>query len=146
MLAAESYVINNPKVVQEMIQGESVIVNLETGVSYSLTHSAAAIWHLIDEKANTIQIVDHLLSRYEGSREEIEEGLNEFLADLKKESLVEQARANYAASLFDEGQEIWESPVQKLPFEAPKLERYSEMRDSEIFDAMHEIEGEGINE
>jgi len=144
MLAEESFVIKNPKVIHEMIDGESVIINLETGVYYSMSQSATAVWNLIHEKASTDQILSHLMQRYEADPGVIAEGLKQFLTELKNESLVGAIRAEgFKTESLEEESDEFESPVPKLPFKAPKLSKYSDMQDYLFVNPTHEIHNEG---
>ena len=52
--------INSPKVIHETIDGETVIVNLDSGNYYSLDDIGADIWDSIGKGVP----VDHIIDRY----------------------------------------------------------------------------------
>lgn len=49
MNSASQFRINAPTVISETIDGEAIIINLDTGAYYSLRETGAAVWQLIDK-------------------------------------------------------------------------------------------------
>ena len=52
--------INKPHVINEIIDGEVVILNLDTGNYYSMDKSGADIWELIEDNAGVGEIVEEI--------------------------------------------------------------------------------------
>jgi hypothetical protein len=44
---AARYALNQPRVVGEVIDGEVMVINLDTGVYYSVTGAGAAVWPML---------------------------------------------------------------------------------------------------
>lgn len=57
MQNSERFQINSPKVVQETIEGEVVIVNLEKGDYYSLLKTGAELWLGIEKGNSRAEII-----------------------------------------------------------------------------------------
>jgi hypothetical protein len=80
--------INRPKVIDETLDDEVVVINFDTGSYYSLSKAAADIWGLIGAGATAGEIGDALAKRYTGSRPDIEAGVDNLIAELEQENLI----------------------------------------------------------
>jgi hypothetical protein len=131
--------IKRPDVVHETIDGEAVVVNLENGVYYSLRNSAADVWNLIETGANLEEIVSALTQRYEGSLEEVKQTVGALLVALQQEGLVQ------VSSTKRPGSQVPAVVLAggKAKFEAPLLERYSDMQELLLLDPIHEVDEDG---
>jgi hypothetical protein len=112
-----------PEVAGEVIGGEAIVINLETGIYYSLDRAGASIWELLTSGYDAAETAEMLASAYgvpvERARDDTvglaEELVREGLLlvrtggnrDLKPVVLAEPARS----------------------YEAPRLERYTDMGD-----------------
>ena len=131
--------VNSPNVIHETIEGEVILIDLKTGTYYSLRDSGAAIWQAIEQGAGEDGITAELRSRYEASDDQISAGMQQLLAELEREGLIrredgEPAPAAGAAS--DNG-------AVRLPFQAPSLEKHTDMQDLILLDPVHEVGAEG---
>ncbi len=72
-----------------MPDGSGVLVDPQTGESYALNATAAAVWRLCDGAHSCDQIVDALLERYEAAPETIVEGVEALLAQLVELGVAE---------------------------------------------------------
>lgn len=131
--------IKKPDVVHETIDGETVIVNLENGVYYSLRSSGVDVWTLLEAGANLDELSKVLTERYEGSPEEIRRAITELLVALQQEGLVQVSSTKRSDDRVDP------SPPRnkKGKFEAPLLEKYSDMQELLLLDPIHEVDEEG---
>ncbi|MDQ0270917.1 lasso peptide biosynthesis PqqD family chaperone [Cytobacillus purgationiresistens] len=69
--------------------GEKVMLSIENGKYYNLGEIGGDIWELISEPIEIDQIVSKLMDHYEVTREECETEVTSFLAQLKKENLIQ---------------------------------------------------------
>lgn len=141
MHAQETFRINDPQVVAEVIGGEAIIVNLDSGAYFSLRGSARLIWESLLGGATPAATVDALLATHTGERATVETALHDFLAQLLDEGLlVRDARDPANRGM----QPAVERPsADTLPFEAPVLEKYTDMADLLLLDPIHEVEEQG---
>jgi hypothetical protein len=131
--------IKKPDVVHETIDGETVIVNLENGVYYSLRDSAVDVWNMIEGGANAEELLGMLLSRYEGSRDEIQGAVTDLLVELQEEGLV-----RVSATKSSSGSPATGAPSgSKTSFVRPRLEKYSDMQELLLLDPIHEVDEDG---
>jgi hypothetical protein len=136
--------VNAPKVIHEIIDGEAVIIDFDTGNYYSLDRVGTEIWSLIERSATVGDIRDNLCGRYAGRREEIERAVEEFVEELQRENLV--VRNATEGTL---GRASTETPPQGEPFggravfEPPVLYKYDDMQELLLLDPIHEVDETG---
>ena len=140
----ERFQINSPKVVQETIEGEVVIVNLEKGDYYSLLKTGADIWSAIEQGNSTTEIIAEMTERYEGDRETIETAVNSLITQLKAEEIIISASINESENPNPpEVKTATKNNLKKLPFEAPILSKYTDMEELLALDPIHEVDEMG---
>ncbi len=132
-----AFKINSPKVVQETIDGEVVIVHLEKGDYYSLMNSGADIWNGIETGMSQTEIVAKMEAIYEGDSAEIASSVNNLIEELKAEEIIIPVEKN--------GHQITEiTPVEtKLKFEPATLGKYTDMEELLALDPIHEVDEMG---
>jgi hypothetical protein len=131
------YAVNSGQVISEIVDGEAVMINLTTGNYYSLNESGSAIWSSIEAGAGADEIAERLVGRYEGSRSEIEGAANELLAELLREELIVVADGDGTAP------PPAELVSARAPFQAPVLEKHTDMQDLILLDPVHEVGEQG---
>ena len=75
---------------------EVVILDLSSGVYFGLQGVGSTMWHHIQEPRRVQEVVDHLMTEYEISREDCIAKTIGFLEDLASHGLI--AVNNYAAA------------------------------------------------
>ena len=133
--------INVPKIVHETIDGETVVLNLDNGNYYSLVGTGACIWGVIENGATVKDIIGKLRCSYECDGLEIEARVTEFISELLKESLTVPDETNKPGSIQGAlGQEETDLNGKKQRFDAPVLNKYSDMQDLLLLDPIHEVD------
>jgi Coenzyme PQQ synthesis protein D (PqqD) len=130
--------VNNPHVISETIQGEVIVIHLDTGTYYSLRDAGAEIWRSVENGVSTDTIVDSLGERYQAPREELADATVRLLSELEAEGLVApvDAETNGAAPLTA----VPDRPTgEREPFKAPAVEKYTDMQDLILLDPVHEV-------
>jgi hypothetical protein len=128
-------------VVHDIIDGEAVLVHLGSGSYYSIDRVGADVWSSLEKGASLGQIVDEVLRRYEGSREDITQGVATLLVELQKEELILPAAAEKpqeSPSTAASAQEI-----EKASFQPPRLQKYTDMEDLLLLDPIHDVDETG---
>jgi hypothetical protein len=134
----QSLKVNHPQVVCETIEGEVVIIHLETGCYYSLSKTGAAIWNAIERQVDSNTLIQKMTQVYSGTPEEISVAVFEFLDNLKLKSLI----VLDVVSTDNELSPVVQDLADKLPFEKPFLEKFSDMEDLLLLDPIHEVDVE----
>ena len=70
------------------LEGEAAILNLLTGVYYSLDHVGAAIWNLIEQPRTVSAVRDAMVARFEVTAERCEADLFVLFEKLQAEGLI----------------------------------------------------------
>lgn len=78
---AEGYIVSD-------MDGEKVMLSIQSGKYYNLGQVGGDIWDLIKEPVSIEQIVQSLQSIYEVSQTECEDQVLSFLEKLKEEGLI----------------------------------------------------------
>ena len=140
----ERFKINAPKVIHETIDGETVIVNLDSGNYYSLDAIGADIWDSVGKGVPADHIIEDISCRYTGEREEINRAVCQFFDELLKEGLISPLEPGDT-----ESGTLNKTPVESMPtdgqphFKAPTLQKYSDMQDLLLLDPIHEVDDTG---
>jgi len=88
MLPLDTIIIKNERVPWRIIEGEAVLVKVDSGEVIHLNEVAAEIWKVIDGKRQISEIVGHILSHFDVSREEAEKDTLDFLKSLLDKNLI----------------------------------------------------------
>jgi Coenzyme PQQ synthesis protein D (PqqD) len=142
MEANSRFTVNSPQVTHETIDGEAVILNLDTGSYYSVNNAAAVIWNLLDSGMSIGRIVETVSAKYTGEPKEIEAGVNALIEKLAEEGLIIANGELDGTAIEPTGAtEILNGET--LPFEFPKLHKYTDMEDLLLLDPIHDVDDIG---
>jgi hypothetical protein len=122
----------------ETIEGEVILIDLDTGTYYSLRESGADVWEAVGRGASETEIADALSRRYEGSAEEIRSTLRDLLGRLEEEGLIEEAEGGADGSFT-----LGEPEAGLGSFRAPVFEKHTDMQDLILLDPVHEVDPRG---
>jgi hypothetical protein len=130
-------VVNPRRVVHETIDGETILIHLETGAYYSLEGSGAEIWNLLVAGWTEDELCDEVARRYPGDAEAIS-AAREFTAEVLREELLEPATGDGDAPAGPAPQ-----AVPDVAFATPALKKYTDMEYFLLLDPIHEVEEAG---
>ena len=139
-MVARQFRAGGPNFVSEIIDGEAVIINLETGSYYSLAKAGAQIWEALNRGVTDRALLATLLERYEGDPAEIEQALVDLIGALESEGIL---RTSPVQSDNGVGPHIAPSNAEKVPFERPTLQKYTDMEAILMLDPIHEVDETG---
>jgi hypothetical protein len=135
------YRIKTPEVVYETIEGETVIVNLENGLYYSLRNQTGVdAWTLLEAGMDFPAMSASLAQHYAQDEQVVSSALRDFIILLQQEGLIEVDQRTH------------DSPVVSLAmplkthdgvFEPPSIERFSDMQDLLLLDPIHDVDEAG---
>ena len=134
--------VNLPSVVHEIIDGEAVIINMNTGCYYSIDEVGAVIWEFISKGAGVVRIVDIVATRYAGEKNLVADGVHDLLEQLLKEDLIvvdPDGQADEQAHMDVETNGSAEKPL----FKTPELHMYTDMQDLLLLDPIHDVDESG---
>jgi len=148
MKLAPLYEILSGHVVSEVIDGEAVIIHMDTGSYYHLNRSGSLVWEaLLDRPHHGDQLLRLVSQAYDIDPADSTLGaqVDELLQGLVKEGLLTAAATNNAHL----GTSISFSPGSPRTdvvglFEPPRLDIYTDMQDFLTVDPVHEVDEQGI--
>jgi hypothetical protein len=115
---------NAAAVAGEVIDGEAIIIDLSTGVYYSMGGVGGRIWGLIEAGHSLEEIVAAIVAGHDVDAERARVEAEQLVAHLARENLVLVAEHE---SPRREPREP--APQQKLAYETPTLNTYRDMGD-----------------
>jgi hypothetical protein len=133
MTAAPSFAVDDRKVVHETIDGETILIHLESGTYYSLQGAGSEMWALLASGTSLQRAATVLRDRHPEDADRAEEDLGRLAAELVGEGLLAQAAPEFGGA---------EPPDlgPPAPFEPPALQRYTDMQYFLLLDPVHEVD------
>jgi hypothetical protein len=131
-----AFEVNEPTVISETIDGETVIINLDSGTYYILKHSGATIWAGLKGSARLAHLAALVRSAYQVGDGNVEAEISVLLAQLSEEGLIRTTIGD--ASSFDR---LAVASAENLaPFLAPVLEKFTDMETMLLLDPVHDVD------
>jgi hypothetical protein len=131
--------VNAPTVAAETVNGEVLMIHLESGNYYSLRATGATIWEAIELGVPAPAIADAFRGSYDVA--DADAVVDGFLAELVGEDLL-----TTTDPIDPDGQAApaWAPPALDGEFVAPRLEKFTDMQHLILLDPVHEVdEGQG---
>lgn len=88
MIERSSTVQRNNEVFANEIDGEVVMMNIQTGKYYGLDDVGTRIWEMMKEEIQVQQIIRQLLKEYNVSEQECAQDVMQLLSDLEQNQLI----------------------------------------------------------
>ena len=143
-MSNQRFRVNTPTVTHETIDGEAVIINLDSGNYYSLVDVGSFIWDLVGKGASASEVQNLILQSYQGNATDINRGVQELLAQLQQENLIVPVDGAGAFDLTQLTQELPSNNNHEKPsFDAPLLHKYSDMQELLLLDPIHDVDDTG---
>ena len=129
--------VNAPEVVAETVADEAIVLNLGTGMYYSIKGDSVPLWHAISGGASAEEIAGAVCELTGENAEAASAAIIGFIASLEAEGLIVErngeAEERRAVDLAGAGAGLLE----------PGFETYSDMRDLILLDPVHEVDERG---
>lgn len=124
-------------IICDLFGDEVVLVNLDSGVYYSLRSSACEMWIRVQNHYTIIEIITDLVSIYDTNPEELTDPTALFIQELLEKKLIKSTD-------FKEKQELsFELKNPKSTFSPPILEVFSDMQEILLLDPVHDVDKSG---
>jgi hypothetical protein len=132
------YLINAPKVVDEVFEDEIIVINFDNGDYFSLRASAIDIWKGIKLLHSAGTIAKQISQKYDITEEEAYSTVVSLIDNFLNENLI-----NTHEKSEKENDIPSEITVEKLSFEAPIFEKFTDMNDLLLLDPVHDVDEKG---
>ncbi len=137
--ASARYALASTEIVSDVIDGETVLVDLASGSYFTANATGGAIWSLAVAGLSRDEIVARVGAAFEGSGDAVRSGCDAFLERLCAERLL----IPHAAAVPSTGAVAGggpPTPVAATPFLEPVLTKYTDMEDLLSLDPIHEVD------
>lgn len=141
MKLSEKLRVNTPNVVHETIDGEAILLDLNTGNYFSLDGVGAVVWDFIDKHGNWPKALEIMKSANAGQEESVAEVVTNFVEQLCTEKLL--------VPLDDQSSDDVTSEIEAQlaavasNFASLRVNKYSDMQDLLLLDPIHEVDEKG---
>ena len=122
------YKINEEALSHELIDGEVVIIQFDTGNYYSLSGSAALVWQRLVTPASVTDLSALFSETPDGAADE----LATFISELVQEGLLSSAASSVSTA-----------PASPVAYVKPVLNKYTDMQQLLLADPLHEVQEAG---
>jgi hypothetical protein len=138
-MAGDRVRVATPHVIHESIDGETIIINLDSGTYYSTKGSGAQIWEAIQGApgVRVSDLADAVAQSHVAASTDVPTAVQEFVTQLRDEGLVVSVEGDLPAA---ETPPISPADTQFL---APTLEKYTDMQDLVLLDPVHQVDETG---
>ena len=137
MEANSRYTLFDRNIINDVFGEEVVLVNLETGVYFSLRTSATQIWIRLQQNYSVDEIVADLELLYEVNHDELVSQIHAFIQQLIDRQLIRLSESTEKQSI------IMSQDQQKTSFASPVLEIFSDMQEILLLDPVHDVDKAG---
>jgi hypothetical protein len=122
MLSTTNFIAaNEQQVAAKVMDGEAILINLGTGIYYSLGATGGFIWSLIEKRPCVQDIVRCVMEHYDVSEAEATGDVLRLSADLCAEGLAVASVAGATDVVLPT------AAGQRLAYESPTIEKYTDM-------------------
>ena len=139
-MSNQRFRVNTPTVTHETIDGEAVIINLDSGNYYSLVEVGSFVWDLVGKGASASEVQSLVLQAYQGDATDIDRGVQELLVQLQQENLIVPVDG---AEALDPQLLSSNNSQEKPSFNPPLLHKYSDMQELLLLDPIHDVDDAG---
>lgn len=140
------YGINNPDIVFEYFDDETVIINLKNGNYYNINRSGTDILSFIEQKLTIDQIIAEIKKTYDSafSSQLIDSEVKKFIEQLLKEKIIRREETPLQEKNPDITKEAERSKnCERIPFSPPSLNKYTDMQELLLLDPIHDVDETG---
>ena len=132
--APRRYALNAPPNVGEIIEGEVMVINLDSGVYYSITGAGAAAWPMLLGGATAREIGNALARHYGIDAVTAERDVDAFVERLVGEEILRPLADGAAAAGVAVPEDVATAPYSGFGFE-----RFEDMQALLVIDPVHEV-------
>lgn len=126
MESVERFELNSAEIVAEVIGGEAVVINLASGIYYSLDGAGGLAWAMLAAGHSRAAVAEAIASRYGIPAEQAATELGALIADIEGENLMQPATNNSDGAAPAEVSEDALPPADS-DYAAPRLQRFEDM-------------------
>jgi hypothetical protein len=137
MEGTSRFCIFDENIISDLFGEEVVLVNLESGMYFSLRTTATQAWIRLQNNYSIDEIIEELGNLYEVTNEELSKQTNDFIQGLIDKKLIKLSDATEKKPVAINDNQ------QKVAFMPIVLEVFSDMQEILILDPVHDVDKSG---
>lgn len=138
MVNEKLYKINDLRAISETLDGETIVINLETGNYYSMNETGTIVWNFLQTPRSPKQIAGYFIPEYGISADAAEKAVSEFILSLMADGLVIETDTVISAPIEASG-----NPNLKKEYAVPAIQKYDDMQEMLLADPIHDVDAAG---
>jgi hypothetical protein len=147
MAGLQRFTINPDRIAHETIDGETIVIDLETGAYYSLQGTAAEIWRMLGHGWSSDQVVSDFARRFDQPVADLTGPVQQFVRALVSEELIEQELIERLVDDSSPNPPIVAARSNGVhpgeDFVGPELQKFTDMQYFLALDPIHEVDASG---
>ena len=126
---------NDGDIIYENFGNEVVLINLKTGIYYSLTDSGMVIWQNIEKGICPEEMIRGFVKKDNLGSVTVEKEIKHFISELEKEKLI------VPADKTDEREKNITSrnSLDDQPYSTPLLQKFTDQQELLLLDPIHDV-------
>src|SRR5262245_13871423 len=139
-----AYRVNEPQVIHQTVDEETVVVDLGTGSYFSLRGSAQVIWSALADGLDVPQVVEVVGHRFDTGTADVAGPVEAFVSQLRDDGLIVPADGATSSASTETDTDGLAADAQDAPppFVPPVIERFDDLQDLILLDPVHEVSEE----
>jgi hypothetical protein len=125
MAEADRFQLNSGEIVAEVIAGEGVIINLSSGIYYSLDGAGGFAWAMLVTGHSRGEVAEAIAGHYGIDAGRAETELDALLTELTSENLIQPAAVENGAAPAEVADDALPPPG--AGYAPPRLQRFEDM-------------------
>jgi hypothetical protein len=135
-MATERIRIDSQEVIHETVDGEVILIALQTGCYYSIEGAGAEVWTALVAGRSTSQVTAELERSYAAEPGAIAASVSELVERIVAEKLAVPVAQNGSDPTQEERHE---AAASRPPFPPPVFHKFTDMQDFLLVDPIHEV-------
>ena len=131
------YNIFDNNIISDVFGEEVVLVNLQSGVYYSLKYSAAQIWIRLINQYSPTEVFADLIQIYQVDENDLISDINLFITQLLEDKIIKIASETEKKSIEFNSKGIL------VTYTSPVVEAFSDMQEILLLDPVHDVDKAG---
>jgi hypothetical protein len=134
--------VDEPHIVYETIDGETILMDLRSGNYFSIEKSGVAIWEALAESGDVDALIRIAAEACEpGKAEQVKSDIQNFVKKLLEENLLRESSESVSSKITEEMQSLLKKTVSAMtPLE---INKYSDMQEMLLLDPIHDVDEKG---
>lgn len=138
-MEGDVYCVNDPTVISEVIDGETIVLNFDNGHYYSLNAVASEIWARVSAGNAVAAAAEGVAQRFGVEPVAIRAQVVDFIERLEEERLIRRVDATSAAPVKTSVACVQPAGA----FAPPAFEKFTDMEELLLLDPIHEVSDSG---